>query len=590
MKEQGEASSHEDYSNRTFNSDDDVSLKNTNLSGADLSALKTLSIEQLSGANLLGCTLPPHINIYCQYDLLNAQIRNCSVQGLAVVTHIAILLSTAAGTSDLSWIQNQTRLAVPFLNSTVSPLNFFVLSPITLTLQILLLIYYTQQVVRKFHLFPKVLPDGSLAGDRISPWFWTDLLYTHLSNRGQVQTDIIFNVCSLAPMIINWVLKSLIKEFSNFNLLPHLTIREFLWCLSAITGFFVVMLTLSSLGIKSKLLKTLIVLCFGITACNSIIPFRNEKHSIINFSYDISRRPKPWKSADLANLDRIGGTELSVSDMKNGRLDSRIVDSIGKTIQDTKYQIEQTSAEVPALKLAPLPGISFKGMSARNSFLVNTILEISQLTKADFRGSILDGIRWEDATNLSTPKDKLIRGNPPISLDTVWFDNSSLKGSVFNECDIINTRFTGANLAVSQFANATLTKCWFETANLIGANLDHVRLDNCECTQTQFLITNLRGATFEGTNITSANFWLSNLIKANLKGAFFYTQEYADSIIKGKDGTPIPLAQSTSPIWPAFWRLDLQKSALFVEVPGNKPFKYPLKKVADRYVIGERQG
>lgn len=98
-----------------------------------------------------------------------------------------------------------------------------------------------------------------------------------------------------------------------------------------------------------------------------------------------------------------------------------------------------------------------------------------------------------------------------------------IKGSVFNDIQILNSKAIGINWSVSgQPFEISFNNSNISMSSFYNLDLRQVQIISCEAHEIDFAKTNLEKANFNNTDLLNSTFGDTNLKKANLSGARNY--------------------------------------------------------------------
>ncbi len=169
-----------------------------------------------------------------------------------------------------------------------------------------------------------------------------------------------------------------------------------------------------------------------------------------------------------------------------------------------------------------LSGRDLSGADLSHAVLIKTILRGANLRGAKLHRAVLfksdlDGADLRDA-DLSSCNAARLRAHAAnfsgANLSTGFFENASLRGSVFARCTGEYAWFVGADLTEADFGDAQLENAEFSTCRL-----DRARLVRADLRSGRFNDTVAQEADFSGATLTCCSFAKALLQRARFVGA-----------------------------------------------------------------------
>jgi len=154
-------------------------LREAILTGADLKTAKSLTIQQLAGANLTRAKLPKEITEFAGLKMVE-QI-SVAAKTLFISMLLACVYSwlTLAGTTDATLITNSSSSPLPLINASVPIVYFYVGAPLLIFCLFIYLHFYLCKLWKELADLPAIFPDGKRQEERTHPWLFNDLIVAH---------------------------------------------------------------------------------------------------------------------------------------------------------------------------------------------------------------------------------------------------------------------------------------------------------------------------------------------------------------------------------------------------------------------------
>lgn len=219
--------------------------------------------------------------------------------------------------------------------------------------------------------------------------------------------------------------------------------------------------------------------------------------------------------ADLTDAD-FSGADLSGAKLDNAKLDDvMMIDAVAEGASFAGAQgkdaicagLKAANAVFTGAKLeagvftgAQLQGADFTGASLKDSGFDQVDASGAKFEKAD-----LSGFRGGEKSNFTNAKCKGANG-----AGSVW-ENSTLKGADFSECNLKDAQFQFSDLSGARFFGADLS----------GAMLRKANLSSAQAGNANFHQALLEQADLRGASLVASNFYAAEFLDAKTKGADF---------------------------------------------------------------------
>jgi phosphate transport system substrate-binding protein len=205
----------------------------------------------------------------------------------------------------------------------------------------------------------------------------------------------------------------------------------------------------------------------------------------------------------------------------------------GSTLNDANLEgtnLLEARLSNAILERANLVAADLSGAIVTNANLLNADLSEAILVGTNFRGSDMRGVNLFDTD---------LRGTILTRVNLTRVDlrgAASLRGTLFNNANMIEAQLAGANLSGADLSGADLTSANLERAdlsgaylsgatlagaNLRGANLNGAWLNLVDLTGADLTEASLAGVVLIGGSLASANFSQADLSGVNAIGANF---------------------------------------------------------------------
>jgi len=125
------------------------------------------------------------------------------------------------------------------------------------------------------------------------------------------------------------------------------------------------------------------------------------------------------------------------------------------------------------------------------------------------------------------------------------FDNQSLIGAVFNNCDMPCSKFSDVDMSETQFTDVNLQRAHIRDANLSGVVIEDAKIigmifNNCAMARSKFSDVDM-----SETQITDVNLQRAHIRDANLSGVVIEDSNITGMTIAGHDVAALIGAQKT---------------------------------------------
>lgn len=169
-----------DLSSCTFEaaSVDDADLHEAILRDAKLEKAKGLAARQLLGTDLTGASLPGGIN---EFKALETVKEAASASRKLLITMLAGCLYcglTIGTTTDASLIGGAASIPLPFIQTPIPAVWFYILAPTILLVVYLYFLLSMHSLWESFASLPAIFPDGRPLHERAHPWVLNSIVRT----------------------------------------------------------------------------------------------------------------------------------------------------------------------------------------------------------------------------------------------------------------------------------------------------------------------------------------------------------------------------------------------------------------------------
>lgn len=151
-------------------------LQDAILHRSDLSRVRDLLPEALSGADLTNCRLPDTLDYAPILAFLDRLSANAGKLFLGLLVSVAAVLLTLFSLLDTALLSNSGVAVLPLVNVSIPVRLFFSAAPVILLLQYLTLHFYLQRLWSALASLPALFPDGTPLERRVHPWLMSDLV------------------------------------------------------------------------------------------------------------------------------------------------------------------------------------------------------------------------------------------------------------------------------------------------------------------------------------------------------------------------------------------------------------------------------
>lgn len=151
-----------------------------------------------------------------------------------------------------------------------------------------------------------------------------------------------------------------------------------------------------------------------------------------------------------------------------------ITDKIFESEDFTTLSIPSDEFDTCTFRNCEMSGIDLSGVSFTNCTFTGCDLSMAKLQKSAFRDVIFKeckmiGLFFDECNTFGLKFDF-----HDCILDNCIFTGLKLKGTVFENCRIINADFSSCDLENSSFAGSNLSEAVFENTNLMNCDLRSV--------------------------------------------------------------------------------------------------------------------
>lgn len=499
-------------------------LHGANLQGATLDGATGLLRGQLAGTNLLAAVLPPAISISEGVEHVAAVSRRARWLLASMLTLNGLVWLRVGTTRDVQLLKNAPAVPLPFLQTILPFIPFYLFGPMLLLGMFLFFHLYIQRFWEGVAALPAILPEGQRL-DEGMPWFATWAARNSFKWLRETRSPLSALEAAISMLVLYWMVP--------FTLV-------FLW------GRYLTMQDL-----RGSLFQLLLVMASTATAL--YFPGIVRRTFEADPLQSASSRRVPTKKETITGVAVISGLGLALGLLSLGTIlgmphrgsrPAQIgVMGIREWAADAFWLIDYSPyAEFPESDVSTRPanwtgreedfaqvqGARLNRRSLRYVQAYGAFLVRAHLWQADLRHGWLTDADLREA-NLRE-----------ADLQSAVLDRARLNRAILQQADLQGANLTqadlrGADLSFATLAGAILPDSRLDGANLYGSDLRNARFRRASLEQADLRETKLQGIDLTLANLSEAFLDFSKLTGAKLREAQLVRAMLMEADLRGAD-------------------------------------------------------
>lgn len=505
-------------------------LQDANLTGADLSEVKNLLPEQVSGADLTGAILSTEMKAFDALTHVKDLSENAGKLLVSLLAACAFMLLTLARLTDVQILIGSATAKLPIIDTEISVRLFFLFGPLIILGLYFAFHLYLQRLWETLATLPAIFPDGVALDRKSYPWLVNDLVREHFLRlkEARLRTPLMSFQEALWKAVVYWLPPLLLLPFWARYLVCRstwITTQQILMFTVALWSAFVfrhlATITLErdqtricawqnrwlflqvdwlSRGVLIPFASALTLALFSWGAFEGL-PAEAPVHGVVQNLRKVPPRILDWTHASA--FARLQDLRPAAQHTEAG--DGRAADLRGL---DLRYARAEG---------ASLAGADLREANLRGADLQDTDLTGANLDGADLTGAILDSTNHKKARYwfLARYNEEQRRdlGLPPAhrhNMDTIRSERARKRSRSADvhyplaNYDLAGTDLTRIALRNADLRSAGLQHTVLQDADLRGADLSGAKLQEADLSRAQLKGATLRDADVQGAHLESA--------------------------------------------------------------------------------------